>query len=346
MKVNQKTLVLAVVATLAVLGLASGLSAHPPVTIGVEYQFDGNPTCTAASEGLLPPDVLALINELKIDPPPSVEDGFAGVFCLNGDGDTILTEDPANECAPSPRMYVEQYVDDDLGNLMDWWGVNPNWTIVSAFVKGANGGNLYIYNPGIPGSPLGDPARSPDDAGLHALIAGGSGKYAALSHVSFCGVVNGSDFEGCTLGYWGATQGRTGAVIHQADWNLTNYTTSTTLANAGFTCAPRPNDTMLTALRYKGGPKINDKKNLLIKQAVAALLDASHPDVNYPLNVGDILNLVNGTCGGTLDEILAAQVLLNSLNNLGCPLGTRTSGDESITRSSTRTSSNGRGRKE
>lgn len=110
-------------------------------------------------------------------------------------------------------------------------------------------------------------------------------------------------------------------MVHQADWNKTKYTTSTTLAQAGFTCAPRPNDTMLQALRYKGGSTLNDKKNLLIKQAVAALLDASHPDVNYPLTETDILNLVNPLlCGGTEDQILSAQNELNAFNNLGCPL--------------------------
>jgi hypothetical protein len=110
-------------------------------------------------------------------------------------------------------------------------------------------------------------------------------------------------------------------VVHQAAWNETKYTTGTTLAQAGFTCAPRPNDTLLQALRYKGGSSLNDKKNLLIKQAVAALLNADHPDVDYPLTESEILTLVNtALCSNDQVDILSAQNELNALNNLGCPL--------------------------
>jgi hypothetical protein len=195
-------------ALLMLVALAIGVTlyAHPPTTVGQEIgPIECNPTCTAASAGHLPQEVIDLITELKIDPAPA---GFTGAYCLDSNGQVIQTSDPANDCAVSPRIWIDHYEDttNDLGWLLDWWGTNPSWTIVSVFVKGANGGNLYVYNPGIPGSPLGDPVRNPDDAGLHALIAGGSGKYAQVSHVSFCGVRNDADGEGCTLGYWGATR--------------------------------------------------------------------------------------------------------------------------------------------
>jgi hypothetical protein len=181
------------------------------------------------------------------------------------------------------------------------------------------------------------------DSFLHAAEAGGNEVtvYHKPTQVSFCyAVQNGNgngeepEGEGCTLGYWGATRGgqnsngnndKSGEVVHGESWP-TGYSPEDTLGDKGFTGAANGGDSLLTALHYKGGPTLDDKKNLLLKQAVAALLNAAHTEVNFPMTEQQVLDAVNAVLA--LDEndedaevkVIDLQMDLNILNNLGCPL--------------------------
>jgi hypothetical protein len=109
-------------------------------------------------------------------------------------------------------------------------------------------------------------------------------------------------------------------VNHPDEWT-DPYDPTDSLADAGFinpgapgNGQPTMSDSLLTALSYPGGPGVAGGERILLKQAVAAVLNAAHPDINYPL--GDdpaaIVAVVNAalaansrsgdtTLAGTLD---------------------------------------------
>lgn len=98
--------------------------------------------------------------------------------------------------------------------------------------------------------------------------------------------------EGCTPGYW---------KNHLEDWAATGYSTSDSFedifgVDLGFS-------TLGEAVEAKGG---GDKK--LARHGTAALLNAAHPDVNYPLTVAEVIAAVQSGDDDTLAEY----------NELGC----------------------------
>jgi hypothetical protein len=81
------------------------------------------------------------------------------------------------------------------------------------------------------------------------------------------------------------------------------------------------NITLLDALSFNGGPTVSDAAQILLRQAVAALLSAANPSVDYPLSTAQITSQVNTALAtGDRDTILALATRLDRLNNLGCPL--------------------------
>jgi hypothetical protein len=206
------------------------------------------------------------------------------------------------------------------GWFFDWFNpTHPNPAILAVVVNSNQGGYLYLYDGTVD-----------EDFGLHAAGAGANEVtvWHKPTEVSFCYVGGGeNENEGCTLGYWGATRGgqnangsKGGEVVHGDSWVPTGYATDGTLDSV-FTGAPIATDTLLTALHYKGGPTLDDKKNLLLKQAVAALLSAAHPDVDYPMTETEIADAVNAAlASGDQVEILSLHMTLDAYNNLGCPL--------------------------
>jgi hypothetical protein len=209
------------------------------------------------------------------------------------------------------------------GWFLDWENTTPTTTsVLSVVVNSPQGGYLYNYDGSVVA-----------DTGLHAAAAGESGNFHMISYAAFCylrtngngGNGNGEEYEGCSLGYWGATRGggsNAGQVVHGDSWGPTGYEFTDPLDSV-FTGAPKGDDSLLTALRYKGGPTLDDKKNLLLKQAVAGLLNAAHPDVDYPLTEEQLIALVNARLEEMeedMNDILSLQMTLDAYNNLGCPL--------------------------
>ena len=81
------------------------------------------------------------------------------------------------------------------------------------------------------------------------------------------------------------------------------------------------NATLLAALSFEGGPTITDASEVLLRQAVAALLNAAHPDVDYALTTDEIIARVNAAlASNNRGTILALAAELDRLNNQGCPL--------------------------
>jgi hypothetical protein len=78
---------------------------------------------------------------------------------------------------------------------------------------------------------------------------------------------------------------------------------------------------LLDALSFRGGPTDAAAARILLRQAVAALLNASNPDVEYTMTTAEIIADVNAAlASGDRATMLELASELDSLNNLGCPL--------------------------
>jgi hypothetical protein len=128
--------------------------------------------------------------------------------------------------------------------------------------------------------------------------------------------------EGCTPGYW---------KNHLSAW--VEFTPSMTLGEvygaAGFVWPAELfelyDDTLLEALEYHGGPGLLGGARIMLRQAVARLLNAAHPDVYAP-DVAWAINAVLDILGRAVlnrDDILMVAGQFEYLNELGCPLNNR-----------------------
>ena len=113
------------------------------------------------------------------------------------------------------------------------------------------------------------------------------------------------DFEGCSPGFWKQPH-------HFENWPG-GFSTDDLVSSVFGSGAP-PDLTLLEALEQGGGGV-----NALLRQAVAALLNAAHAEVNYPITLVDVISLTQaallpgGDVQGTKDTFKAA-------NELGCGL--------------------------
>ncbi len=118
---------------------------------------------------------------------------------------------------------------------------------------------------------------------------------------------------GCTPGYW---------KNHPASW--VTYAPSQTVGSV-FALPPDlsalSGDTLMQALQYQGGTETIDAARILLRAAVAALLNSTNAGVGYPLSTAQILAHVNAAlAGGNRDAMLGLKNVLDAYNNLNCPL--------------------------
>lgn len=122
--------------------------------------------------------------------------------------------------------------------------------------------------------------------------------------------------EGCTPGYW--------KQAHHQPWTGTGFTPSQNLSSV-FTIPGSLSSfaswSLDLALEGGGGAGLSGAAQILFRAAVAALLNAAHPDVDYPLSVSSITSQVNAAlASGNRSTILNLAADLDSKNNLGCTL--------------------------
>jgi len=80
--------------------------------------------------------------------------------------------------------------------------------------------------------------------------------------------------------------------------------------------------TLAEALDFPGGSGVEGAARILLRAAVAALLNAAHPDVEYPSIVADVIAAVDAAlASGDRSAMLELATQLDNDNNLGCPLG-------------------------
>ena len=122
--------------------------------------------------------------------------------------------------------------------------------------------------------------------------------------------------QGCSHGYW------KNRVLSWPDGYETSDTIGSLFSIHGSMDPALGDITLLNAMKFTGpGNTVNDAARILFQQAVAAVLNAEHPDVEYPLEKDEIVDLVNAAlASGDRDAILALKDQLDEYNNLGCPL--------------------------
>ena len=63
---------------------------------------------------------------------------------------------------------------------------------------------------------------------------------------------------------------------------------------------------------------MEDAAKILLRQAIAALLNAAHPNITYPLSENEIITQVNNALSSLdRDEMLSLKDVLDDYNNLG-----------------------------
>ena len=136
----------------------------------------------------------------------------------------------------------------------------------------------------------------------------------ALDNIKVCTRQEELGEEGCTPGFW---------KNHQSRWAATGFSPSQTLESV-FDVPDAygvDNATLLAALSFPAGPTVADAARALLHHAVAALLNASHPGVDYPRTAASIIADVNAALAtGSRSTMLALKNALDADNNLGCPL--------------------------
>lgn len=121
--------------------------------------------------------------------------------------------------------------------------------------------------------------------------------------------------QGCTPGYWKQS-------FHFASW--VGFTPTQTVDSVFTGVMPAlSGETLLAALQGGGGSGLLGAEKILLRAAVAALLNASSGTVAYPFTQADIISAVNTALAtGDRDSILTLATTLDNANNGtgGCPL--------------------------
>ena len=267
------------------LGLALGLVFAPGAmangTIGVPTTVDANLSCKDFDSAGILTET-----ELLVNPLPDVPS-------LHTDG--VLT-------------VTTQSFESTNGWLLYWQQQSTGQSIHHVGISGGGLAVLYSYAPPVTA-----------DAGLHLPPAPSAlvttlvtNPYPQATTARFCySTPSETGFEGCTLGYWKVKQ-------HHDSWPA-GYPTGSNLQTVFGPLAF--NNTFLQALNYKGGPGVEGGKRLLLKQAVAAFLNATSASVDYPETAAVVVSQVrNALATGDREVMLSLATTLDAYNNQGCPL--------------------------
>lgn len=123
------------------------------------------------------------------------------------------------------------------------------------------------------------------------------------------------DPAGCTPGYW---------KNHEDSWGGTGYSPGQTVGSVFSGASAFPSqaaNTLLQALQGGGGSGLEGGARILLRAAVAALLNAAHSGVDYPWTTAEIIADVNAALtSGNRNTMLDLAAELDDDNNLGCPL--------------------------
>lgn len=118
--------------------------------------------------------------------------------------------------------------------------------------------------------------------------------------------------EGCSQGFW---------KNHTSAWQVLDPADTVGGVFANAAAYGLGDATLHQALAFPGGSSLTDAAQILLRQAVAAVLNAYHDSVQYPRTVAEItLDVDNALASGNRSNMLSLAAALDGDNNLGCPL--------------------------
>lgn len=125
---------------------------------------------------------------------------------------------------------------------------------------------------------------------------------------------------GCTPGYWKVSQ-------HWDSWPA-GYTPSQTLATyfpaaSGYTLNGRSlgSYSLVQGLAFRGGNDASGAARILLRAAVAGLLNSASSFGGYPMTTSQLVSAVNAAlASGDRATMIALASTIDSYNNAGCPL--------------------------
>jgi hypothetical protein len=124
-------------------------------------------------------------------------------------------------------------------------------------------------------------------------------------------IEKGEDYEGLSPGHWRK---------HLDQWHT--YTPSETIHSVfviNTVYLILSGTTFLQALTFRGGPSLPGAAKIVLRSAVAALLNAAHPEINYPLSEEEVISQVNSALASlNRGTLLSLAEILDTYNNLGC----------------------------
>ena len=122
--------------------------------------------------------------------------------------------------------------------------------------------------------------------------------------------------EGCTPGAW-RNQDGTGQ-NGKNRWIGTGYDLTTTFESVfGDVLGPEYDGlTLREALDFND----NSGGEALLKHAAAAVLNAAHPDVDYPYSVGEVVSMFQSAWADLEGDDNETKDMFDEANNLGCPI--------------------------
>lgn len=239
----------------------------------------------------------------------------AGLSCKDFDSANILSELVINPLPPDVTTHSDGtlsvatiHFESTNGWLLYWQQIGTTPAIHSVSISGGGSAMLYLYDPPVT-----------EDAGLQlpaitplTTITTNTTTSSPIERASFCYSTPGeTGFEGCTLGYWKVKQ-------HHDSWPAPYATSSNLQTYFGLDAF---NDTLLAALNYRGGPGVDGAKRILLKQAVAALLNSAPGAVDYPLTTAQVTSQTAAALAtGDREVMLSLATTLDAYNNQGCPL--------------------------
>ncbi|MCG7751631.1 T9SS type A sorting domain-containing protein [Flavihumibacter cheonanensis] len=120
--------------------------------------------------------------------------------------------------------------------------------------------------------------------------------------------------EGCGTGYW---------KNNKRAWQTTGYSSTQTVESV-FNVPDAyglDNLTLQQALESTGGSGTVGTAKILLRAAVAALLNAAHPDVDYPRSSQQLISSTNtALASGNRNSMLQLATTFDTFNNLKCKL--------------------------
>jgi hypothetical protein len=121
--------------------------------------------------------------------------------------------------------------------------------------------------------------------------------------------------DGCSHGYW---------KNHEDDWPPTGYSPGQSVQSVFADASTYPDigsATLMEALEFGGGDGVEGGARILLKQAVASLLNAAHPAVLFPRSPVEVISSTDAALASgdrhTMTDLGEEQ---DDDNNLGCPL--------------------------